>query len=97
MIEDSIASGILLLEAEAEIDRLKHQLQEARAEVKRLMELTTPRWDDARKARPEPSRLEIAAMAMQGMLTSNHFDRLRISKSALEYTDALIAAAKEGK
>lgn len=26
MIEDSIASGILLLEAEAEIDRLKHQL-----------------------------------------------------------------------
>jgi hypothetical protein len=76
MIEDSIASGILLIEAEAEIDRLKYQLN---------------------KTRPEPSRLEIAAMAMQGMLAASNYDTLRLSKSAFECADALIAAAKEAK
>jgi hypothetical protein len=47
--------------------------------------------------RPEPSRLEIAAMAMQGMLAASSYDTLRLSKSAFECADALIAAAKEGK
>ena len=37
--------------------------------------------------RPEPSRLEIAAMAMQGMLAASSFDTLRLSKSALEYAE----------
>jgi len=41
--------------------------------------------------RPEPSRLEIAAMAMQGMLAASSFDTLRLSRSALEAADALIA------
>ena len=48
IIEDSIASGILLIEAEAEIDRLKHQLKQV--------------------TRPEPSRLEIAAMLTEEQL-----------------------------
>ena len=48
-----------------------------------------------KQARPEPSRLEIAAMAMQGMLAASNYDTLRLSKSAFECADALIAAAKE--
>lgn len=53
-------------------------------------------------ARPEPSRLEIAAMAMQGMLAASSYDTLRLSKSAFECADALIAdkliaAAKDAK
>lgn len=36
MIEDSIASGVLLIEAEAEIDRLKYQLNKTRQEPSRL-------------------------------------------------------------
>ena len=47
--------------------------------------------------RLESSRLEIAAMAMQGMLAASSFDTLRLSKSAFEYADTLIAAAKEVK
>ena len=47
--------------------------------------------------RPEPSRLEIAAMAMQGMLAASSFDTLQLSKSAFEAADELIAAAKDVK
>jgi hypothetical protein len=46
--------------------------------------------------RPEPSRLEIAAMAMQGFIASSGFI-IDIPKTSLDYADALIAAAKEGK
>lgn len=43
--------------------------------------------------RPEPSRLEIAALAMQGMLACSGYDVTRLASGALHYTDALIAAA----
>jgi len=49
------------------------------------------------RKRPEPSRLEIAAMAMQGMLAASGYEVSRLASGALHYTDALIAAAKEGK
>lgn len=43
---------------------------------------------------PEPSRLEIAAMAMQAFISTSGFI-INIPKVSLEYADALIAAAKE--
>ena len=46
--------------------------------------------------RPEPSRLEIAAMAMQGFLASSGW-QMDVPTLSLKLTDALIAAAKEGK
>jgi hypothetical protein len=47
-------------------------------------------------ARPEPSRLEIAAIAMQAFISSSGFI-IDIPKVSLEYADALIAAAREAK
>jgi chromosome segregation ATPase len=46
--------------------------------------------------RPEPSRLEIAAMAMQGFLASSGW-QMDVPALSLKLTDALIKAAKEGK
>jgi hypothetical protein len=45
---------------------------------------------------PEPSRLEIAAMAMQAFIGTSAFI-MDIPKHSLEYADTLIAAAKEAK
>jgi len=64
------------------------RLEELQRDLVRLRRVTT---------RTEPSRLEIAAMAMQGMLAASSFDTLRLSRSALEAADKLIAAAKEAK
>jgi len=64
------------------------RLEELERDLVRLRRTTT---------RPEPSRLEVAAMAMQGMLAASSYDTLRLSKSAFEAADALIAAAKEAK
>jgi hypothetical protein len=44
--------------------------------------------------RPEPSRLEIAAMAMQGLLLSSEYPKSVIVTDALWCADKLIAAAK---
>jgi hypothetical protein len=46
--------------------------------------------------RPEPSRLEIAAMIMQGFVASSTFG-ITIADRSLEYSDRLIAVAKEAK
>lgn len=60
-----------------------------------------------RETRPEPSRLEIAAMMMQGLVTAHHSVDMPentqpaepedIAFVALEYADALIAASRGGK
>ena len=47
----------------------------------------------AAQVRPEPSRLEIAAMALQGMIARRD-DWILPEETALKKADALIAAAK---
>lgn len=87
----------------AEVDQLKHALHDARLEnsgqAARIEELRAEvellRQENAmvERTRPEPSRLEIAAMLVQGR--DLWFEsRLR---EALNAADALIAIAKEGK
>jgi hypothetical protein len=80
---------------------LRKERDEARAEVRQLR-ATVAAYEQATvnqqlTVRSEPSRLEIAAMAMHGMLAASSFDTLRLSRSALEAADALIAAAKKSK
>ena len=69
-------------EARAEVEQLKQALHDARLENSGQAALLE-------RKRPEPSRLEIAAM-----LVANG---LYVVKTALAEADALIAAAKEGK
>lgn len=87
-------------EAADRLEELSKQLEKAKKDVQALArELAEfkgwyqpyrPEW-----VRKDPSRLEIAAMAMQGMLAASNFDTLRLSRSAFEFADALIAAEKE--
>jgi hypothetical protein len=73
-------------EARAEVERLKSQLQEAYHAVSRQI---------ACQARPEPSRLEIAAMFMTSIYARQY--GTPCEHHALQRADALIAAAREGK
>jgi chromosome segregation ATPase len=76
----------------AQVEQLK---KERDMSVKALVRESAKCKKMAREnTRKEPSRLEIAAMAMQGMLLGNSHVN---SKVAVDYADALIAAAKEGK
>jgi len=70
-------------EARAEIERLKEALSKAIVEIGRLQNVTPA-------IRPEPSRLEIAAMCM----ANEWCDTVQ---TALRCTDELIAAAREAK
>jgi len=80
-----------LIKAGAEVERLKmerdlwQQIQRDEATINQQLTV-----------RQEPSRLEIAALAMQGFIASSGFI-IDIPKNSLEYADALIAAAKESK
>jgi len=60
--------------------------------------LESIQWEltQAIATRPEPSRLEIAAMAMQAFISRSGFI-MDIPNNALAYADALIKAAKESK
>jgi multidrug resistance efflux pump len=69
-----------------EIEVAVKQRDEARAEVERLKDHLP---DATKMIRPEPSRLEIAAMALMGM-------RVMSPKHALKEADELIEAAKGG-
>ena len=71
----------------AEVERLKQALHDARLE-------NSGQAAQLERTRPEPSRLEIAAMAMQGLLAHSAYVD---NKAAVEYADALIAAAREAK
>jgi hypothetical protein len=73
----------------AEVERLKVELHDT-IESYKLNNL------QPKTIRPEPSRLEIAAMAMQAFIGTSAFI-MDIPKHSLEYADALIAAAKEAK
>ena len=90
--------------ARAEFNRLTKERDNALAEAEQLKQaLHDARLENSGQAallerkRQEPSRLEIAAMAMQGMLAASGYEVSRLASGALHYTDALIAAAKEGK
>jgi len=76
--------------AHAEVEQLKQALHDARLENSGQAALLE-------RKRPEPSRLEIAAMAMQGLLVSSEYPKSVIVTDAVWCADKLIAAAKEGK
>jgi len=92
-----------LMRESSDRKKMMEQRDEARAEVERVkIELydTVDSYKlnnlQPKTTRPEPSRLEIAAMAMQGFVASSGFI-IDIPKTALEYADVLIKAAKEAK
>jgi len=78
--------------------RLTEENRECRAEAAQLKD-TVAAYEQATvkqqlTVRPEPSRLEIAAMLMQSLLTLKNYGVNPVTL-ALEGADALIAAAKE--
>jgi hypothetical protein len=77
-------------EARAEVEQLKQALHDARLENSGQAALLE-------RKRLEPSRLEIAAMAMQGLLVSSEYPKSTIVTDAVWCADKLIAVAKEGK
>jgi chromosome segregation ATPase len=84
----------------AEVEQLKQALHDARLENSgqaALLERKQHIGKVTEMVRPEPSRLEIAAMAMQGLLVSSEYPKSVIVTDAVWCADKLIAAAKEGK
>jgi len=75
--------------ARAEVEQLKQALHDARLENSGQAALLE-------RKRPEPSRLEIAALLMAHSWPHDGVYNI-ICKKALDQADALIAAAKEGK
>jgi len=83
-----------------EVEQLKQALHDARLEnsgqAARIEELKRHIGEVTEIVRPEPSRLEIAAMMLQGLLPM-HVNSTDVDVVALKLADRLIAAAKEGK
>jgi hypothetical protein len=73
--------------------QLQTQLDEARAEVERLKDHVP---DATKMIRPEPSRLEIAAMLQAGWLANPESEIDNQHDWWLAQADALIEAAKGG-
>ena len=86
--------------ARKELEQLKQALHDARLEnsgqAARIEELKHHIPDATKMIRPEPSRLEIAAMLLQGLLPM-HVNSTDVDAVALKLADRLIRAAKEGK
>ena len=83
-------------DARAEVERVKKALHDALAEISRLEKMTPVISHSA--TRPEPSRLEIAAMLVAGRFSDTvYVTEVKGTwiKYALDGADALIAAAKE--
>jgi hypothetical protein len=77
-------------EARAQVERLKQKLHEARIE-------NSGQAAQLERTRPEPSRLEIAAMWISGFAGFNNFNaytREHVIEQAFINADALIAAAR---
>jgi hypothetical protein len=79
-------------EARAEEERLTNERDEARAEVERIKDHLPAA---TKMIRPEPSRLEIAAMAMQGLLANDDLPT-DVARLSLKHADALIKVSKGG-
>jgi len=80
-------------EARADVERLKQKLHDARIE-------NSGQAAQLERTRPEPSRLEIAAMLMGAHvyhLGLMYQEGLTLRQACFIEADALIAAAKEGK
>jgi hypothetical protein len=77
---------------EEKIENLEQALHDARIENSAQAALL----EQARKHRQEPSRLEIAAMAMQGLLASGEMI-IDVGGTAVKYANALMNAVKEAK
>ena len=73
------------------------ECRKAREEVNRLKQERTATVNQQLTVRPEPSRLEIAAIIMQGLAARKQYVQLTDSNYALSVADYLIAAAKEAK
>ena len=82
-----------------EVEHLKRELTEAIKERnKTVADLIKQRDEAIASARLEPSRLQIAAMIVQGLLSNpEESHRTTIVKEAVYQTDKLIAAVKEAK
>jgi uncharacterized coiled-coil DUF342 family protein len=74
-------------ETRAEVEQLKQALHDARLE-------NSGQAAQLERKRPEPSRLEIAALMLHGIVDP---DLSKAIEMSLHAADALIAAAKEGK
>lgn len=91
-----------LLDAAARLQEYAELIEKMRAEMinpddlsQQLLKLVAGMNEaKAAQVRPEPSRLEIAAMILGGSFASYGKDN-DLAKAALKQTDALIAAAKE--
>ena len=94
---DTIISALRVLARDIHTDDgvVNACLEEAagRERNKTVANLIKQRDEAIASARQEPSRLEIAAMAMQAFIGSSAFI-IDIPRNSLEYADALIAAAK---
>jgi len=99
---DRLGKELKLLQLEEHIKCLKRELNEARAEVAAQKDIIAAyesvTANQQTTVRPEPSRLEIAAMLIAGRFSNTVYvtevkgDWI---KYALDGADALIAAAKE--
>ena len=79
-----------------EVDNLKRELSEAIKERnKPVADLIKQRDEAIASARPDPSRLEIAALLLAATYASNHV--VLKAAHALQKADELIAAVKEAK
>lgn len=83
-------------EARAEVEQLKQALHDARLENSGQAALYERTVNQSFTVRPEPSRLEIAALLMAHSWPHDGVYSI-ICKKALDQADALIAAAKEEK
>jgi hypothetical protein len=88
-------------EARAEVEQLKQALHDARLENSgqaALLERKRHIGEVTEMVRPEPSRLEIAAMLKAGWFANRDADfNARDYGWWIEQADMLIAAAREGK
>jgi chromosome segregation ATPase len=90
---ENSGQAALLDESRAEVERVKKALHNALAEISRLEKITPV--VSRTTVRPEPSRLEIAAMILAAMCGSTYI-WAEAESVALKKADALIAAAAKG-
>jgi hypothetical protein len=85
-----------LAEYEAATKHYNEIINKLRSELHDLRLENSGQAAQLERKRPEPSRLEIAAMLLQGLLPM-HVKSTDVDVVALKLADRLIAAAKEGK
>jgi hypothetical protein len=109
MTTNALIENLKLLNPEAPLTKSLVSLAALRLDelqqLNKNLECSCDSWEDEviklrkelEETRPEPSRLEIAAMAMQGLLVSSEYPKSTIVTDAVWCADKLIAAVKEAK